>query len=430
MMFIQKTPKYAPEYWVIGFALFLAMYVRFFINIFNVPWLSVVDDILVIMTFSGLLLVGRLKVKHAILNKPILFFLFFFTWSAVYNEVQIDIALMQLRSYILMIGLYYIIMWGSISNYEIIKLLKLIFLLALPIFIFSIIEFSFGKSIIVTVNRYGDLLTDSSIFRSHGIIGNPVDYANLVIMILAIILSAIINKYSLISQSKLTSSVLFLTIFATLFISNSRGPIIALMLTVLILSIFLRAIPIRKILIGMVILLIMTTWFGSDLIYRMSQLNVDEFSNDTYRMFYLMKSFEIFLDNFFIGVGPGMFGGWVSINYSDSYIYEMYDISAKGVSSIDMFFPHLFVEVGVLGFLAYLSLYVRPFFYFKRLYNKSKYNQTRFICLIILLIVPMLLIVGWFNISLESQLVFPLYATLLGLSEKYIRNLRSKGEPL
>ena len=125
-----------------------------------------------------------------------------------------------------------------------------------------------------------------------------------------------------------------------------------------------------------------------------------------------------------------MFGGWVSINYSDSYIYEMYDISAKGVSSIDMFFPHLFVEVGVLGFLAYLSLYVRPFFYFKRLYNKSKYNQTRFICLIILLIVPMLLIVGRFNISLESQLVFPLYATLLGLSEKYIRNLRSKGEPL
>ena len=63
----------------------------------------------------------------------------------------------------------------------------------------------------------------------------------------------------------------------------------------------------------------------------------------------MLDALEIFSDHILIGTGPGTYGGWVSINYSLSPIYKEYGIILLGLSSIDMFWPHFLVEVGLLG---------------------------------------------------------------------------------
>ena len=59
-------------------------------------------------------------------------------------------------------------------------------------------------------------------------------------------------------------------------------------------------------------------------------------------------------DNFFIGTGPGNFGGWVS--NKDSPIYKYYNFKFYQLNSIDIFFPHL-MHYEVLGFgLVFFSM--------------------------------------------------------------------------
>ena len=53
---------------------------------------------------------------------------------------------------------------------------------------------------------------------------------------------------------------------------------------------------------------------------------------------------------------------------------------------------------------------------------KNGHEDIRFISLINLLMLPMLFLIGWFSISLETQLVLSLYMILLGLTEKYVKN--------
>ncbi|VAX28555.1 hypothetical protein MNBD_NITROSPIRAE02-1147 [hydrothermal vent metagenome] len=80
-----------------------------------------------------------------------------------------------------------------------------------------------------------------------------------------------------------------------------------------------------------------------------------------YRSFTYFEAFRIFLDHPFFGAGPGMFGGLASVIFHSPYYddwprYFLGKIYSFG--SLDAFWPSIFAEVGILGFMAYLYIWV------------------------------------------------------------------------
>lgn len=74
-----------------------------------------------------------------------------------------------------------------------------------------------------------------------------------------------------------------------------------------------------------------------------------------YRVYVLLKSWEVFADHPWLGTGPGRFGGAVAARFP-SPVYEAYDFLAlDGVlGPLDVFWAGLLAELGLLGALAFL----------------------------------------------------------------------------
>jgi hypothetical protein len=71
----------------------------------------------------------------------------------------------------------------------------------------------------------------------------------------------------------------------------------------------------------------------------------------------------IWRDHFFLGAGPGTYGGKVSLRYN-STLYKKYGLSeefidyARNFGSIDQFWPQILAECGIVGTLAFASLFI------------------------------------------------------------------------
>ncbi|MBN1254712.1 MAG: O-antigen ligase family protein [Deltaproteobacteria bacterium] len=77
-----------------------------------------------------------------------------------------------------------------------------------------------------------------------------------------------------------------------------------------------------------------------------------------FRGYALSKSLEIWRDHPLLGVGPGMYGGIVSLVFNSS-IYALYDFSPywfnyiESIGSLDQFLPQIMAEMGLLGVLSF-----------------------------------------------------------------------------
>ncbi len=93
----------------------------------------------------------------------------------------------------------------------------------------------------------------------------------------------------------------------------------------------------------------------------------------SYRKYAKERAMEIWRDYPLLGVGPGMFGGKVSVRMRWSPVYEEYGFTAKGLLSqwegIDQFWPQVMAETGIAGTWAYAYIFVSlliVFFMLKR----------------------------------------------------------------
>lgn len=146
-----------------------------------------------------------------------------------------------------------------------------------------------------------------------------------------------------------------------------------------------------------------------------------------FRGYALYKSIEIWNDNKILGVGPGMFGGVVSIIFN-SPIYYKYDFSyhwfnfMKNFNSIDQFYPQLLAETGILGFLSFIYIL---FILFKnpRIIYKKRTRYDFFSNFIYSLSwVPLGLILYLFGSGLNMVAFLIPYFLLLGISIGVVKN--------
>jgi len=102
----------------------------------------------------------------------------------------------------------------------------------------------------------------------------------------------------------------------------------------------------------------------------------------TYREYTRDKAIEVWKDHPFWGVGPGMFGGVVSVIYQ-SPVYEEYNFSesVKGVlkrySSLDQFWPQVLAETGIIGTVAFAGLFVSLFMIFFLLRRQATSDEMK-----------------------------------------------------
>ncbi len=83
--------------------------------------------------------------------------------------------------------------------------------------------------------------------------------------------------------------------------------------------------------------------------------------------------FDFLKHNPFLGYGLGSFGGPASIKYN-SPIYEQYNFDWYGLTNLattDTFFPHVIVELGIIGGILYFFLFFLPLVIVKRKSKKS-----------------------------------------------------------
>lgn len=404
--------------------LFIQIYGNSLNFLFNISFIELVDDILLL----ALLLFGLFRlslngtIKKKLLNYPVVVFITVCMISALINAVSFDVFLVQLRSYLLPCILYFSITSNSYSNYYIKKTLRILLILSIPVVISGLIEFFTKQTLVITTDRYGEVMVQEEVFRIFTLIGNPIDYSNFAVIILCIIIPMLVTKYVPLNITRTKLIFYAIIILFTLFLSKSRGPVIALSISLLFSSLRLRMISKRNLLAYSSIGILLILFYGAQFVHRFAQLSPETLAEDRYRFLFLNKAVQVFLDNPFLGVGPGKFGGWVSINYKESWVYQHYNFTTDNISSIDMFFPHLIGELGVLGFVYYLLIYLIPFLFFIKTYRSESSLEVKYISLVIVLLIPCLLLIGWFSISLETQLVLSLYFIILGMAEKTIKN--------
>lgn len=139
-----------------------------------------------------------------------------------------------------------------------------------------------------------------------------------------------------------------------------------------------------------------------------------------YRLFAFYQSIDTFLISPLIGVGPGSFGGVVSVIFESRY-YDAWPESFQKyiyeLRSIDQFWPQLLAEVGVLGMFFFLMSFTalmrgvkKTEIYFKSLGEYQLSNYGRVLRYYMLAIIIMGALSG-----INSPLVTVPYFSLVGI---------------
>lgn len=149
--------------------------------------------------------------------------------------------------------------------------------------------------------------------------------------------------------------------------------------------------------------------FGGSYFFRLSQvLDLAVEQGPYFRFIAIINSIEVLSDNLFFGVGPGMYGG-TAANFFGSPVhidygtFDYFSGAEDKPTTIDMFWPHLWAEVGLIGLFSFLSI-------FFILLKINKYNFFQYSILFVLLIS------GSTMMSLES--IFPSSCVYMLLSRK------------
>lgn len=117
-------------------------------------------------------------------------------------------------------------------------------------------------------------------------------------------------------------------------------------------------------LIPVVILLIYMAAFPDfNLISYMSGGDIHSDDAIPFRVYTVNKSMEIWKDHPIWGVGPGLFGGVVSL-ICNSHIYRLYDFNPQVISlinewrAVDQFWPRVLGEIGIVGTLLFIHILI------------------------------------------------------------------------
>lgn len=377
----------------------------------NVFFVSLIDDVLITMIF-GYMLFSKTSIIVSNISKPIYVFLMALLISSALNMVKFAVIAMQIRSLFLPFVLIGFLRSLDINEQNIYSLIRRWVVIIIPCMLIGLYETLTRNLVFTSIDRFGNSISETAVFRASSTIGNPIDFGAIMLVFFSLLLSNGLCGLKPILSWRIDKAMMMISAINT-FGSNSRGPMIALLLLFGVLFYF-RKIRKAHLMLSISSLLFIVLIFREEITARFSLLEFDISQSDGYREIWLLKSINIIRDYIWFGVGPGMYGGWVSINFISSPIYSLYNVDTDGISSIDMFFVHLMAEVGVIGLILYLRIFWR---YFKDMiaFVRLRFGLNAVLALTAVLTMVANIFLGLTSILLESQLILVNMCFVLGL---------------
>lgn len=379
------------------------------------------DDVALLVMVFFIVITGRFWRDTDILKAVTIFFVLA-TISSVLNAVPIENSLLQLRSYLFPVAAYFTIVFMLRNQIYHWQIIKFILNFTLVLCLIGTVEAVFLKHVMNEFNKFGEI---SAVFRIHSLIGHPADYGYYLISPLILVI-LLLQERKLSRFGRVYLSVVGIFFSLNLALTASKGPLFVLVLSALLYSLIAEREHRNMVLIMIVGFLVI----GGAVSFEIWQQRLvgfwegevlaehDNLTEATRVGFYL-QSAKVIGDNSWFGVGPGQFGGWVATMLG-SDVHQMYGIETFGISSIDVFYPHLVGEVGFLGFIAYLGIYVMVFRNsMKRLKRAREVRDIRqiFFAKYAIWLTIMFVMCGFHSMINETFPHMILYWTLIGIAE-------------
>lgn len=224
-------------------------------------------------------------------------------------------------------------------------LYNILHLLALFLCVVAIIqEITFLSGIPVTMVGVTTAITRQGFLRTPSLMGNPNVFGLYSLMFLVLHISL-----------KRRFSWQALLLATGVILSLSRMSFLSFLLTMPLILMKIKGKNISR----LVIILILAVFCLMVLIGNKLEKNmIGEGRNSKFREYAMVKSLEIWKDHPFLGVGPGRYGGPISM-LCDSPIYGKYGFSSRWFTfmskfnTIDQFWPQVIAEIGIIGLFAF-----------------------------------------------------------------------------
>jgi hypothetical protein len=166
------------------------------------------------------------------------------------------------------------------------------------------------------------------------------------------------------------------------------------------------------------------------LMILISVYGIESYDPDKYyRAFTYIESLRLLKENYFFGAGIGMYGGLASILF-ESPIYNtwpdfFYDM-VHSIGSIDAFWPVIWAETGILGFISFLLIYASLYRFIDKISETFKrYSDiTMYKVGVVLKGYTIALIIMCFGTGLNSPMVSFTFFGLVGIYFSLYKQMR------
>ncbi len=332
--------------------LYALIYIVFLEQIFNMGASFIDETVIVFLTFK-ILISRRSPIKHETGRYIVAFVLVCFL-SAALNGVPPAVFVAGVRSYIQYVLVFLFVFNSRMTEEDLNKLITTLIIVGLLFSAVGLVNVLTGR-----VSEAG---------RSEGVLSNANALAAYLALILPFLWFNRVEKGFLPWLKHLKLKWLGLITFLAFISTGSRAMIIGVG-TGLMLVTFLKSGDFKQKL-KLAAMILLLTGAGiimteGHILERFSQVASKEYLDPeaNVRTYYSEQGWRILKDKPLLGVGPGRYGGSVSTIW-DSPIYTEYGIRFPnewaGVVQADVFYPHIFAEIGIVGALFFALLIARP----------------------------------------------------------------------
>lgn len=353
------------------------------------PSLKLIGDLVILFLLIRTVYDSRRNIKDLLKFYVFEYAYFVFclvgTLSALFNNVDIMALITQLRAYLLIYVVFYVVKRTHINKGDITQFSLLTFVLATLISLHGIVEKISNKTLLMPEAWENWSLSATNQIRVYGLLKGPNELA------LYLIIAFIVSLYLLkIVEGKRVLIVYFgLTIICTTFLlTYSRGALLCLISFVIVYVLIRKEI---KIFLPFFIVLLVSgvlffsvnkisDWYLEQYVVsdteHTTDINPEDSSNhekgngsnrfkeafseetislssESGRIFYVKKAIEVFKDYPILGSGFATFGGAATLKYS-SPIYNEYGIGYNFYS--DNQYILILAETGIFGVLSVMVI--------------------------------------------------------------------------
>lgn len=366
-----------------------------------------------------------IDVVHLIILFPVLLLVLFGFISGIKNGNAFTVTALGMLEYILnfLVIFIYAAFFRKVSEFR--RIFRLLLIMAIFLGVIAIIQELWA---LVSIYIYGKNISDSEIYIlrniplnnrilasqwRYGIYRPPsfIQHPNtlgLFSLLIFTLYSAIVKNMRVVVLPLITGILLsisrmvyagFLYVFITQIIRGRRW-IVVLLVPLLISILLLSFLPDFNI------------YKGHDISYYSENQKPIP-----WRVYSRSKAMEIWKDHPFLGVGPGKVGGHVSERMK-SHIYDEYSFHKtyffKNFKTLDQFWPQVLAELGLIGSMTFVALFISLFAALSILKNRADHEEIKGL-FAGLLTFTAVIIIYCFGLRLNYPVILFTYSAFFGL---------------